>query len=260
MCDGYMSHKKSMKGKQTTWVYNDVLGEQPTSMIRSPAKALESAALVLIFSSSFNSWKMFMTQWKTALVGTLVLILNFEKVSAFPKSQILWFDVGPQIRNCRDVQRQGNTTSGIYLIFPYKCCPDVPLQVFCDMETDGGGWTVIQRRDDIEPRENFYRTWMEYSLGFGNLKGEFWLGNDNIHALTDQTLNEIRFDLADFKDNKRWANYKFFYVHDRSSSYKLEVVEYSGDTGDSFTVHSGMKFSAKDIDNDIHPSDSCSVM
>ncbi|XP_066939780.1 techylectin-5A-like [Macrobrachium rosenbergii] len=203
---------------------------------------------------------MFMTQWKTPLVVTVVFILNFKKVSAFPKSQILWFDVGPQIRNCRDVQRQGNTTSGIYLIFPYKCCPDVPLQVFCDMETDGGGWTVIQRRADIEPREDFYRTWMEYALGFGNLKGEFWLGNDNIHALTDQTLNEIRFDLADFKDNTRWAKYKFFYLHDRSSSYKLEVVEYSGDAGDSFTTHSGAQFSAKDIDNDAHPPESCSVM
>ncbi|XP_064092582.1 techylectin-5A-like [Macrobrachium nipponense] len=203
---------------------------------------------------------MFMTQWKTALVVALVLTLNFEMVPAFPKSQILWFDVGPQIRNCRDVQRQGNTTSGIYMIFPYKCCPDVPLQVFCDMETDGGGWTVIQRRDDIEPREDFYRTWMQYALGFGNLKGEFWLGNDNIHALTDQTLNEIRFDLADFKDNTRWANYKFFYVHDRSSSYKLEVVEFSGDAGDAFTTHSGATFSAKDIDNDAHPTESCSVV
>ncbi|XP_066940382.1 techylectin-5A-like [Macrobrachium rosenbergii] len=203
---------------------------------------------------------MFMMQWKTALVVTVVLILSFEKVSAFPKSQILWFDVGPQIRNCRDVQRQGNTTSGIYMIFPYKCCPDVPLQVFCDMETDGGGWTVIQRRADIEPRENFYRTWMEYALGFGNLEGEFWLGNDNIHALTDQTLYEIRFDLADFKNNTRWANYKFFYLHDRSSSYKLEVVEYSGDAGDSFIAHSGAKFSAKDVDNDANIPESCSVM
>ncbi|XP_066940384.1 techylectin-5B-like [Macrobrachium rosenbergii] len=201
---------------------------------------------------------MFVMTWKPAVM--LLLIFTGEKTSAFPKSHVLWFDVGPQIRNCRDVQRQGNTTSGIYLIFPYKCCPDVPLQVFCDMETDGGGWTVIQRRADIEPREDFYRTWMEYALGFGNLKGEFWLGNDNIHALTDQTLNEIRFDLADFNDNTRWAQYKFFYVHDRSSSFKMEVVGYRGDAGDSFTNHSEMKFSAKDVDNDTSTTSSCSDM
>ncbi|XP_068235974.1 LOW QUALITY PROTEIN: ficolin-2-like [Palaemon carinicauda] len=134
---------------------------------------------------------------------------------------------------------------------PEKYHPDLSLQVFCDMETEGGGWTVIQRRADIEPREDFFRTWTEYALGFGNLKGEFWLGNDNIHALTDQTLNEVRFDLVDFNNNTRWANYKFFYVHDRKSLYKLEAHGYSGDAGDSLTEHSGYKFSTKDSDNDI---------
>ncbi|XP_066940374.1 techylectin-5A-like isoform X2 [Macrobrachium rosenbergii] len=188
---------------------------------------------------------------KIIVISVMTSTISNDVAFAYPKSHVLWFEVGPPIRNCKDIQKQGNGTSGIYTVYPYNCCPELPVQVFCDMETDGGGWTVIQRRDDIEPRENFFRTWIEYSLGFGDLRGEFWLGNDHIHALTDQKLNEIRFDLVDFSNEVRWAKYKTFYVSDRGSSYKMEVTGYSGDAGDSFSPQNGMKFSATDVDLDM---------
>ena len=34
------------------------------------------------------------------------------------------------------------------------------LQVFCDMETSGGGWTLIQRREN--GNVNFQRNWTDY--------------------------------------------------------------------------------------------------
>ena len=57
------------------------------------------------------------------------------------------------------------------------------------METDCGGWTVLQRRKDGSV--DFYRDWVDYEEGFGDLNGEFSLGLSKIHRLTDYTLRCI---------------------------------------------------------------------
>jgi len=100
------------------------------------------------------------------------------------------------------------------------------------MDTDGGGWTVFQRREDGSV--DFYRYWTDYQQGFGHPSGEFWLGLDKIHRLT-RTASQLRIDLQDFQGNSRHARYSSFSVGDSASRYALSVSGYSGTAGDSFT-------------------------
>src|ERR1043166_3836063 len=86
------------------------------------------------------------------------------------------------------------------------------LQVYCDLVTDGGGWTVIQRRDDYQPSRDFFLEWLDYKDGFGEPLRESWLGLDKIHFLTASQPNSLRIDLRDFEGNRRYATYSSFYV------------------------------------------------
>lgn len=128
--------------------------------------------------------------------------------------------------------------------------------MYCDLLTDGGGWTVFQRR--VNGTEDFYRGWDDYVMGFGNLDFEFWLGLDKIHRLTKvNTL--LRVDLRDFNDNAGYAEYNRFSVLDSSINYQL-LVSYSGGTAfDSLSRHSGHQFTTFDRDND-DSSNNCAVI
>lgn len=63
--------------------------------------------------------------------------------------------------DCREALLAVNRTSGVYMISPLN--NDVEFQVFCDHDTHGGGWTVIQRRRSSSEKTN--KTWAEYKTG-----------------------------------------------------------------------------------------------
>ena len=102
------------------------------------------------------------------------------------------------------------------------------------MTTDGGSWTVFQRR--VDGSVNFYRGWTEYKFGFGNLSGEFWLGNDNLHRIAAAGNMTLRVDLEGFERNVPFAEYSIFKAADGSDKYQLLTGGYNGRTGDSMTI------------------------
>ena len=131
------------------------------------------------------------------------------------------------------------------------------FNVYCDMETDGGGWTVFQRRQDGSV--DFYRGWNDYKSGFGPLTAEFWLGNDKIHRLSAARPCSLRVELEDWNGVKAYAKYGNFNVSDQHAQYRLGVGSYSGTAGDSLTYHNNMVFTTKDRDNDGWSSSNCAV-
>ena len=156
-----------------------------------------------------------------------------------------WYIRYLNFSSCVHVRDAGFRESGPYIIRIQNA--DKWLSVWCDQKTDGGGWLVIQRRQDGS--EDFYRTWSDYKDGFGDIRGEFWIGNDNLHLLTT-TNQELRVDLMDFKSNTAYAKYTSFAVGSASEDFNLSISGYSGTAGDSMASHNGMKFSATDRDND----------
>ncbi|XP_011407325.2 PREDICTED: fibrinogen C domain-containing protein 1-A-like [Amphimedon queenslandica] len=156
--------------------------------------------------------------------------------------------------DCKAWKELGIKQNGVY---PIKPDNGPAFQVYCDMETDGSGWTVFQRRQDGSV--DFYRNWTDYENGFGDLAGEFWLGLSKIHRLTKEGSNTLRVDLEDFEGNTAYANYSTFSFSDGSTEYILTVGGYSGTAGDGLitdpihgdiTKHNGMKFTTRDNDND----------
>ena len=98
--------------------------------------------------------------------------------------------------HCAELYQRGFTSSGVYRIAP---SPKVWFEVWCDQETDGGGWTVIQRR--LNGEVSFDRDWKTYKGnlpphtfenitfledGFGNIRGDYWVGLQNMYLMTKQ--------------------------------------------------------------------------
>uniref|UniRef100_UPI0037E7F437 fibrinogen-like 2a n=1 Tax=Semicossyphus pulcher TaxID=241346 RepID=UPI0037E7F437 len=161
-------------------------------------------------------------------------------------------------KDCSDYNVLEARKNGVYRVTPDP--RNGTFDVNCDMESYGGGWTVIQQR--LDGSVSFNRTWTEYKKGFGNLRGEFWLGNDHIHLMTKAKDMILRIELEDFEGVREYAKYDQFYVANEFLRYRLSISGYSGTAGNAVSFnkhfnHDQKFFSTPDRDNDMYPSGNC---
>ncbi|XP_015243027.1 PREDICTED: tenascin-like isoform X6 [Cyprinodon variegatus] len=149
--------------------------------------------------------------------------------------------------DCAQILLNGETTSGLYTIY-IGGEESQPIQVYCDMTTDGGGWMVFLRRQN--GKLEFFRNWKNYTAGFGNMNDEFWLGLSSLHKITSLGHYELRVDLRD-NEESAYAQYDKFTIAEPRTRYKVYLGAYSGTAGDSMSYHQGRPFSTYDNDNDI---------
>ena len=156
-------------------------------------------------------------------------------------------------RDCAELLNAGFKENGVYTVNPTH---KTSFEVFCDMKIDGGGWTVFHKR--FNGFVGFYRGWDEYKKGFGDVRGEFWLGNEKIHQLTE-IPSQLRAEIKTKDDGSKYAKYSNFTVTNEASHYTLFVGFYSGTATDRLTAHNGMAFTTKDRDNDEYGGN-CAVV
>ncbi|XP_078537306.1 angiopoietin-2-like [Lissotriton helveticus] len=182
---------------------------------------------------------------QSALMDTMNQLFNLvsqcNQISMGPK------EVQKDFKDCADVYRSGLTTSGVYTLRFTNS--SVTVKALCDMDTSGGGWTVLQHR--MDGSVDFHRSWKDYKQGFGSPPGEYWLGNEFVHQLTAHSAHTLRIQLRDWDQNEAFSQYDHFSLGSEEQHYRLHIRGYSGTAGraSSFSP-TGTDFSTQDADHD----------
>lgn len=152
-------------------------------------------------------------------------------------------------------------TNGLFQIRPSGEASTKVVVVYCHQEGLLGGWLLVQQRESAEV--SFNRSWAEYRDGFGSVdangRGDFWLGNQNLHLLTSQGETMLKVELEDWEGQVASAEY-IVRVGSEEEGYSLHASQYVGDAGDALVMAesaqrdvlsaNGMRFSTFDKDQD----------
>ena len=136
------------------------------------------------------------------------------------RSQFLSVFVTFPPRDCLGWFKRGYKTNGVYTI--YLKSQSRSIEVYCDMTTKGGGWILFQRR--FNGNISFDRDWQNYKEGFGDVHGEFWLGNEYVHLMTNmEDLNgcEMMMKGKRFNGKTRSIFFRNFQLLSEKEYYKV---------------------------------------
>ena len=122
-----------------------------------------------------------------------------------------------------------------------------PFPVFCTIDK----FIVVQRRRapfDLP----FNRTWNDYKNGFGDVSGEFWLGLEKLHRITNQPYVKysIRFEMKLKAGKSYYSESNDFYIAGEKELYKIVGIgsRTATSVSASYYIAIGQQFATRDKD------------
>uniref|UniRef100_A0A0N5A0E6 Fibrinogen C-terminal domain-containing protein n=1 Tax=Parastrongyloides trichosuri TaxID=131310 RepID=A0A0N5A0E6_PARTI len=191
---------------------------------------------------------------------------NKNKWFIAPKTTQLCYmcEISDQPQSCLQIkQKDSSSKSGLYTIY----IQDKPIEVYCDMNVNGGGWVRIQDREDGDSMVFWNKSWNDYKNGFGLKEHNFWLGNELISLFTNsfkkvQLLIQLRGDRLDSNPQSEanyWEGTFTFNLLPEFTNFTIQISDASGnatgDGWDDFSYSDGWQFST--IDRINNPYSEC---
>uniref|UniRef100_A0A672G452 Microfibril associated protein 4 n=1 Tax=Salarias fasciatus TaxID=181472 RepID=A0A672G452_SALFA len=155
-------------------------------------------------------------------------------------------------RSCHEVEQSVSLPNEVYTIYPTRFdLKGVKVHDLISLSYPNSSHLSSMFNGAV----HFYQPWESYRNGFGDPAGEYWLGLETLHQLTQDGNYQLRVDLEDFDGNRVYALYDSFSVDAECDGYALHVSGFrDGGAGDSLAYHDGMKFSTFDRDQDASNS------
>ncbi|XP_062129935.1 angiopoietin-2-like [Drosophila sulfurigaster albostrigata] len=149
-------------------------------------------------------------------------------------------------KNLTDVTKKINEyENDLHIYTPYGTCErhkthTPPFRVAL-YKFNALGYLLIQNRHN--EKFSFERTLIEYHEGFGDCSGDFWMGLEYIHIITNNQPHVLRIEMYDYAGKMYFAEYDNFVVGGKDENYKLKSLgDYKGTAGDMMRLSENQEF------------------